>query len=319
MITRRKFLFTSSAMCAATLASGARADEPMGICQDGRMRLCNGRWLSYHESGNPHGPLVFYFHGTPGSRLEASLCSDDALPAGIHLVSIDRPGMGCSSYQPCRKILDWPGQVEQLAAELGYADAPFGIVGMSGGAPYAAACATKIPHRLTHVAIVSGHAPMNAPGVCPGNQDKLIALISRRPRLGKLAFRLIDRRLCRRPDKVLAKVTKNWTAADKKLILCNPRLYQQLIDNLNEATRCGPSGLVTDIRLLDCPWGFSLCQIEGVPVSVWQGACDRIVTPSMGHYFHRQIADSELIIDSRAGHVTMLKWHVAEIFARFHA
>jgi pimeloyl-ACP methyl ester carboxylesterase len=309
MLNRREVLTAGATLLAAGL--------PAAPLHGDQVPSSGGRRIAYREYGDPSGQLVFYFHGTPGSRLEAALVAEDAHAAGIRLITVDRPGLGCSAYYECRRVLDWPADVLRLADSLGYADAPFGIVGMSGGAPYAAACALKFPHRLTHVAIVSGHAPMCAPGVCPGNQDELIELIARRQRLGNAAFKLIDRKLQRKPDKVVNMVTKNWTAADKRLVLCNPRHYRQLVANLNEAGRCGPAGIVTDIRLLACPWGFSLCRVQGVPVSVWQGGCDRIVTPSMGRYFHRQIADSELIEDPRAGHVAMLKWHSREIFSRF--
>lgn len=294
----------------------ARADSD-SFCREGRIRLCDGRQLAYREYGNLDGPLVFYFHGTPGSRLEVTLVSDEAHPAGIHLVSVDRPGLGCSTHDPCRQILDWPCDVVQLADSLGYADQQFGVIGFSGGAPYACACVLKIPHRLSHAAIVSGHTPLSACGVCEGNQDKMIRLIAKRPKLGKVCVGLINRRLDRRPDKIVNMVAKNWTAADRKLVLCNPHYYRHLIENLDEAGRCGAAGMVRDIRLLGSCWGFQLCQLQGVPVSIWQGRCDRVVTPSMGRYFHRNIAGSELILGSGAGHVTMLKWHINEIYSRF--
>ena len=189
------------------------------------------------------------------------------------------------------------GDVLQLAASLGCDAARFGIIGLSGGAPYAAACAQQIPHRLSHVAIVSGHAPMNAAGTCPGDQDKLIKLVSRRPRLGQLAFGVIDRRLDRRPDRVVRSLLKNWTAEDRQLLLGDQQLYQQLVLNLSEATRRGSAGIVKDVHLLGRRWGFCLSQIQGVGVSIWQGGCDRTVTPSMARYFQRQISGSELIVD----------------------
>ncbi len=320
MLSRREALTTTgAAMFAAALPLPLHAANSQRVpVRDGRVRLCDGRWLSYREYGqNTHGPLVFYFHGTPGSRLELALCDAETCKVGTRVIAIDRPGLGRSSFDGNRRITDWPCDVEQLAAALGYADSPFGIIGLSGGAPYAAACAVQIPHRLTHVALVSGHAPMGVCGTCPGNQDELIEMISRRPQLGKLAFQVIGRRLERKPEKVIQKVTKDWTTADKKLVLCNPKHYQQLIANLSEATRCGPTGLVKDIQLLSGCWGFQVCEITGVPVTIWQGDCDRIVTPSMGRYFQQQIAGSELIVDPRAGHVTMFKWHAREIFMRF--
>jgi len=319
MLTRREAITTGAALFASALpCSNLAASQHRLVVRDGRMRLANGRWLSYREYGqNTDGPLVFYFHGTPGSRLELGLCDDESCCSGVRMIAVDRPGMGRSSYDGGRRILDWPCDIEELAAHLGYANQRFGILGLSGGAPYAAACAYKIPHRLTHVAIVSGHAPLGACGTSPGSEDKLIELIARRPRLGKLAFKVIGRRLDRRPDKVLQKVSKNWSAADKKLIFGTPKHYQQLIDNLQEASRCGPAGLVTDIRLLAGRWGFCLSDISGVPVSIWQGGCDSVVTPSMGRYFQQQIAGSELILDPRAGHVTMFKWHAREIMAKF--
>ena len=315
MFPSLKTLFAATLLLCAALPSLLHADGP--VCRDGRLILCDGRCLSYREYGDPDGQLVFYFHGTPGSRKEAALVADEAYPAGIRLVAVDRPGLGRSTYYRNRRILDWPCDIAQLADHLGYQHQPFGIIGVSGGAPYASACALKFPERLTHVAIVSGHAPLGAPGVCPGNQDKLIRLVSKRQLLGRLAFGLISRRLDRKPDKVVQMLTKKWTAADRKLILCNPRHYRQLVANLDEAGRCGPRGMVTDIRLLACHWGFHLCQLEGVGVSVWQGGCDRISTPSMGRYFHKNIAGSELIEDPCAGHVTMLKWHIGEIYSRF--
>ncbi|MEM9352701.1 MAG: alpha/beta hydrolase [Planctomycetota bacterium] len=305
MVTRRQLIAAGGAAALHSLMP--RPAEAAGAC---------GRRLGYRIFGNPDGPPVFYFHGTPGSRLEAALIQCEARAAGVRLIAVDRPGMGRSAYQSCRRILDWPCDVERLAECLGLGGQRFGIVGLSGGAPYAASCAICIPERLTHVAIVSGYAPLGAPGVCPGNQDELIELVAKRPRLAKGFFGLIGKRLDKRPDKVVQRVTKGWTAADKRMVLCNPVHYRQLVANLNAATACGPQGIVTDIRLLAGCWGFDVSSICGVPVSIWQGCCDRIATPSMGRYFHERIAGSELHLDPDGGHVTTLKCNAVQILSR---
>jgi pimeloyl-ACP methyl ester carboxylesterase len=315
MITRRSLLTAGLSLLPATLARPAFAAATP--TRTGRIRTPRGRRLGYAEYGNPAGPLVLYFHGTPGSRIEAGLVNEEAVSAGVRLVAVERPGIGLSDYQSNRRILNWPADVECIAAALGSAHEPFGVVGLSGGAPYALACVQCIPHRLTHVALVSGHAPMNAPGTHRGNQDNLIEFVDRRPRLAAVGFNVAIRQLNRNPDKFLRRVSESWSSADRQMIMCRADYRNTVIQTLREATRCGASGMIADVQLLARPWGFRLNTLPPAPVSIWHGGCDPIAPVSMGHYFHRQISGSELIVDPAAGHLTMIKWHAAEILSRF--
>ena len=120
--------------------------------------------MAVEEYGDPDGPVVLYFHGWPASRLEAGLISD--LP--VRLLAFDRPGYGRSSPQPGRTLLDWPRDVANVADRLGLDR--FHIVGLSGGAPYAAACAYALPRRVLGAALVCPVPPAHgihsrAPGV----------------------------------------------------------------------------------------------------------------------------------------------------------
>jgi len=74
--------------------------------------------------------------------------------------------MGLSDFERGRKILDWSDDVVELADALRVDH--FAVLGWSGGGPYAAACALKIPERLTATAIVCGMDPADAPGVKEG-------------------------------------------------------------------------------------------------------------------------------------------------------
>jgi len=315
MISRRSALLAGLSLV-PLVARGASAAKPLQLTE-GRVRLPSGRRLGYAEYGHPAGPLVLYFHGTPGSRIEAGLIAPEAVAAGLRLVAIERPGVGVSDYQSGQRILDLPADVSCLADALGYAGTAFGVLAMSGGAPYALACLTCIPHRLTHVAIVSAHTPMNARGVRPGNQDRLIAFAMRRPRLARIGFNAAIRQLHRNPDRMARRVAASWAESDRQLIMCNPVYRAALVRSLREATRCGATAVLTAVQLLGGSWGFQLCDLPPASVSVWHGGCDPIAPVSMGHYFHRQIAGSKLIVDPGAGHLTMLKWHAADILARF--
>lgn len=317
MITRRSALLAGLSLTPTVLGARRAVAFSRQAELSGCVRLSDGRKLGYAEYGDPNGRLVLYFHGTPGSRVEARLISEETEAAGVRLLAVERPGIGLSDYQMGRRVLDCPPDIEYFVAALGYEGTSFGIVGMSGGAPYALACIKCIPHRLTHVALVSGHTPMNAPGVQRGNQDKLIAFICRRPRLGEIGIRAAIRMLHRNPNRFVQRASEKWSAADRQLILGNPEYRTFFLRTVREAVRSGPAGLMRAIQLLGVNWGFRLRDLPPASVSIWQGGCDPIVPPSMGHYFHQQIAGSELIIDPRAGHLTMPKWHAAEILARF--
>ena len=132
MISRRTALVASAAFLTTAVTGQLGRAAVSGHYRRGRMRLPSGCVLSYCEFGEPSGPLVFYFHGTPGSCIEAGLIEEEACQTGVRLIAIDRPGIGSSRYQPQRRILDWPQQVVQLADCLGYSDSSFGIIGLSG-------------------------------------------------------------------------------------------------------------------------------------------------------------------------------------------
>lgn len=121
---------------------------------DTTLQLHDGRTLGYAEYGMRDAKALFYFHGQPGSLLEARFLAEQAKHSGIRLIGIDRPGMGLSRFKAGRRLLDWPDDVAELA-DSPYIDR-FAVVGFSGGGPYALVCAYKIPHSLTACGIISG-------------------------------------------------------------------------------------------------------------------------------------------------------------------
>ena len=139
---------------------GAKFDEydPSRIQS---VRVSGSREITYMEYGEPNGFPVFYFHGTPSNHREAVIHDDTAGSLGIRLLAPDRPGCGGSDPSPGRRLLGWPDDVTAIANDLDIDR--FAVVGVSGGGPYAAACAYAIPERLTGVAILSGIAPMDDP------------------------------------------------------------------------------------------------------------------------------------------------------------
>lgn len=120
--------------------------------------LSDGRRLYYAEHGDSKGKPLFFFHGWPGSRLRSSFYDSIAKKLHIRIISPDRPGYGLSDYQENRTLLDYPDDIVELADALRIKK--FAVVGVSGGGPYTAVCAYKIPERITKAGIVVGAAPM---------------------------------------------------------------------------------------------------------------------------------------------------------------
>lgn len=83
------------------------------------LTLPDGRKLGYAQYGSLTGHAILYQHGLPGSRLEAASLEDLGLELGARIIAVDRPGIGWSSPNPSRKMLDHPKDLESLAEHLG--------------------------------------------------------------------------------------------------------------------------------------------------------------------------------------------------------
>ncbi|CRK32211.1 hypothetical protein BN1723_003868 [Verticillium longisporum] len=96
--------------------------------------------------------------GLPCSRVEAGHLHEEAFATGVRIIATDRPGMGLSTPQPDRTLLDHPKDLELLADHLKLSE--YGVLGVSGGGPYALACAVShAPERLKCVTVVCGIGP----------------------------------------------------------------------------------------------------------------------------------------------------------------
>lgn len=234
-----------------------------------QVRLPDGRSIAVEEYGDPTGPLVLYFHGWPACRLEAGLIED--LP--VRLLAFDRPGYGRSSPAPGRTLLDWPNDVEFVADQLGLGS--FHLVGLSGGGPYATACAYALPHRVTGLALVSPvpppeGVPHRAPGI--GHLMRL----GRHPRLAHrliaLARPLVRQRIIT-PRTIVGRGLKG---ADRDILT---RSFRARLGRVwREGFARGIHGALSDAQIYAQPWGFALASIQ-VPTSLWCGAQDSLIPP----------------------------------------
>ena len=60
---------------------------------EGRFHLAGGRRLGYAEYGDPSGPVVLWFHGTPGGRRQFPLLGRrTAEKLGLRVILVERLG-----------------------------------------------------------------------------------------------------------------------------------------------------------------------------------------------------------------------------------
>jgi pimeloyl-ACP methyl ester carboxylesterase len=284
------------------------------ICQ--RITLADGRRLGFAEFGDRQGKPVFYFHGFPGSRLEAKLAERIALDRHVRFIGIDRPGYGLSDFKPDRKFTDWPDDVTELADTLGIDR--FSILGVSGGGPYAAACACKIPDRLDAVGIICGMGPVDVPALMqnmPWTYRQGLRLAGRFAEIATTAYAFPAIFLRNYPERVLF-ILSGKVAGPDKTALKNNELTAVLSASFREAFRQSLRWPAEDVVLYSRPWGFRLQDIR-IRVHLWHGEKDWIVPPQMACYMARNIPDCRATFYPDEGHFSIILNRIKEIWQIF--
>lgn len=279
--------------------------------RDDRLTLPDGRRLAFTEYGAADGSPMLYCHGYPGSRHEPAFADGTATRIGVRLITADRPGMGGSDYQPGRDLLDWPDDVRVLANHLDIER--FAVVGVSGGAPYALACAFALPGMVRSAAIVSGVGPpaavrASSAGTTSGLGLRLVGWI---PRMASLLSPLVGA-FARGGSALLFRLMAAHAPVADRRILGDPAFRAMLGTSLGTAFEQGSRGATADLRLLSAPWPFPVDHIR-TPVDLWHGEDDRVVPVSMGHYLAHALPDCRATVLPDEGHYSLIGRHVDRI------
>ncbi|MEX2247741.1 MAG: alpha/beta hydrolase [Dehalococcoidia bacterium] len=268
--------------------------------------LRDGRSLGYADYGDPAGAPVFFFHGTPGSRLGGRVLGDAASRRHVRLIAVDRPGFGLSDFQKRRRILDWPDYVAQLAGTLGIGR--FGVAGLSGGGPHVAACALKLRDRLTVAMIISGATPPEARSAGHGWARRMLT------RIGTLILGPIVRVSMAHAafwaSKVGPALMPRWI--DRR-VTASRQNREALRLEVVEGFRRGSGGASYDFVMLVKPWGFRLDDIA-MPVHLWHGEADRVVPARYARAMMPLFADPRVRWFPGEGHLLIME-HAEEIIA----
>jgi len=279
-----------------------------------RFRLPDGRWLGVRQIGAPGGIPVLYCHGAPSSSGEWRLfgTAEEIAAHGVRLILPDRPGSGASSFQPGRRILDWPADVIALADQLGIGQ--FAVLGYSGGGPYALASALSIPESLTAVVTVSGVGPFDAPGATEGIAQqswRFMELSRSRPLVSRAMSWAMGLMARFAPDRMAAQARKSLPPPDAA-VLEQPHVARAFARLVYETTHGSPQGAQHDTALMVGPWGFDPAEVRQ-HVRMWHGTDDHNAPPAMTRYLADRLPSAELTWLEGEGHISAAVNHRSAI------
>jgi pimeloyl-ACP methyl ester carboxylesterase len=280
------------------------------------IQLRDGRKLAYLAVGPADGTPLIHCHGNPSSRLEVSLLGEQANRQGIHLIVFDRPGIGRSDPKPGFHLLDWPDDVAEAANHLGLDR--FAISGLSGGGPFALACAYKIPERLTACGLISAVPPIEY--IMRASSRGMRFAYKLLDRLPPRLFRALVRRTMAQAarssveetEQRLVRNAKRLGAGDQR-ILGIPAVRSVYAETAVESYRQGIQANVEEALLLGKRWAFRVDEIRFERIFLWHGEQDRIMPVAPARQFAQALPHCQATFYPDTGHLSTVVAHADDI------
>ena len=273
-----------------------------------------GRTVSYYEFGDPEGAPVFALHGTPASGAGYVWADDAARELGIRLIAPDRPGIGHSDAYPAGRghvVHDYVDEFTATADALGVDR--FGVLGYSGGGPYACAIAHAHADRVNAIAVASGAGHV---GEWANIRD--FELTDRALTIAALRLPVVARSvlwwsarlasLAPRTALLIARVELPAPDRDVLTRFASPRAALALF---TEGSIHGTAGMVTDYAAVARPWGFPVERITS-PMRCWHGTADTLVPYHHGVALAERVPAAELVAWEGEAHLAIVD-HIREI------
>lgn len=254
----------------------------------GTVQLADGRRLAYDDVGAPDGRPIVYLHGCPDCRLTRH--PDDRLAAdvGVRLVALDRPGYGASDPPPDWTRRSMANDVIAVLDHLGIDRCA--VLGWSSGGQIALACAAVAPERVATVGLVASTVPTPFDGDAGAVAQDMLPFVAPDGLDSELA---------------LEHIREAKTDAYLHDLDSIPGLAERLAIAMQSAIAHGSTGAEFDLRNLMTPWDIDLDAIE-VPVSLWYGALDDVVAPTVGTDLAAALPNSRIEIVEGASHLLLL-------------
>jgi pimeloyl-ACP methyl ester carboxylesterase len=290
--------------------------------QLGHVTLSDGRRVDTYTGGNPDGPAVLLQHGMPQCRLAAAHVEGGAAEAGVRLLALSRPGFGQSTIAPPNLAACGHDAVE-VAAALGAET--FAVLGISFGAPFAAATALADPERVTALGICVGMGPwrildIDDPDLAPeldilalddqGRTDE--ALAAYRELMAAVFADILGHETNEELMSAFDALATPDGAPPEDPSTFPPEWRDRFARDIREALTTY-DGIAHDNIATGRAWDIDPTTIRQ-PTHLWYGAEDHLLPIEHGRWWRTQIPHAELTIRPGTGHGGTYFVHSADMF-----
>jgi len=263
------------------------------------------------ESGVPSGVPLVFFHGFPGSHLQAAILEPFAEKFAIRILAPDRPGYGFSDPLSGKGIRDFISGLDRALERKGVDK--FYVVGVSGGNPSAICAAGHFGDRVLAVGSICGLAPY------PEAREYFYKFaktgLDVAMRTPEFLMKTIVNQFIKgiNPEDKIDLMISHLDEADRQA-LSNLQVRQALLQSMDLARRQGAAGIVFDLKSFSSPWPVDWAAIKS-PHYLWHGKQDRVLSYGMSEYVHRKIPHSKLKLYPEDGHYSLPILRAGEILA----
>jgi pimeloyl-ACP methyl ester carboxylesterase len=267
-----------------------------------------GRELEVLRHGPVDGRALVLHVGTPNAPDEFPVLTDALDARGWQLVAYARPGYAGSSRREGRSVADAAGDVATILDHLGLGR--FLTIGWSGGGPHALACAALLQDRCEAAAILAGLAPFEAEGLDflagmgPENVEEFCAAARSTDELQAFLDRFAGGLAQVTGEEIVGSLGGLVDDVDRQAL--TGEFAEAVARMLRRGVSAGTAGWYDDDLAFVKPWGFELDAIT-VPVSIWQGAHDRMVPFAHGEWLAANVPGARAHLHDDEGHISLVQ------------
>lgn len=271
--------------------------------------------IHYRTWGDPqNGRPVVFFHGFPGSHIQAEAMVPFVEPHGLFLIACDRPGYG-GSYGRGHAVEFVKGLREILA---GHVPGRFDIVGVSGGSPWAHVMASHFADEVRTLTVISGLCPLNneTRGYFNKTQLRGLWLRSQLPALVsewviKVAMKGFN------PEAAMKGFLAQLDSSDQD-ILNQPENRELLLRSMVLARAQHGAGIAFDAELYRRNWLHDICDhgaLQKVPTYYFHGLRDRVLDVGMAEWMVKRNPRAQIRFFEDEGHYSLAMRQAGAILA----